>query len=159
MARTFPEYPFVPNKSSIRSDTFGQLSQPHLYDPMDVPTRTPPFPIGNEHLPRIHATQSHSSRARLLSQQDKPVTPYTSPPPFSSQQDKQSIPYPSPPPDNDVVPRREPHSNIAITGINSQFTDHQIVGQENPLASGQVFHNDTVLLVEKKRKVLIEFVS
>lgn len=161
MARTFPEYPFVPNQPSIRSDMFGQLSQPHLYDPMEGPARTPPFPIGNEHLPRIHGTQSHSSRARLSSQQDKPVTPYTSPPPFLSQQDKQSIPYPSPPRDNDVVPKREPHPNVANTGINSQFTDHQIGGQENPLAlpGGQVFHNDTVLRVEKKRKVLIEFVS
>lgn len=163
MTRTFPEYTFVPNQSSIRSDTFEQLSQPHLYDPMEGPTRTPPFPIGNEHLPRIHATQSHSSRARLSSQHDKQVNPYTSPPPLLSQQNKQLIPFPSPPRDDDVVPNREPHSNIANAGMNSQFTDHQIVGQENPLAlalpGGQVFPNDAVLRVEKKRKVLIEFVS
>ncbi|GAU23602.1 hypothetical protein TSUD_385910 [Trifolium subterraneum] len=154
MTRTFPEYPFVPNQSSIRSDTFGQLSQPHLYDPMEGPTRTPPFPIANEHLPRTHATQSHSSRARLSSQQDKHMTPYTSPPPLLSQHDKKVIPYPSPPRDNDAVPRREPHINIANIGMNSQFTDHQIVGQENSLAlpGGQVFHNDAVLRVEKKRK-------
>ncbi|KAK2393589.1 homeobox-DDT domain protein RLT1 [Trifolium repens] len=154
MARTFPEYTFVPNQSSIRSDTFGQLSQPHLYDPMEGPTRTPPFPIGHEHLPRTHATQSHSSRARLSSQQDKHVTPYTSPPPLLSQHDKKVIPYPSPPRDNDAVPKREPHINIANIGMNSQFTDHQIVGQENSIAlpGGQVIHNDAVLRVEKKRK-------
>lgn len=161
MPRTFPEYTFVPNQSSIRPDTFEQLSQPHSYDPMEGPTRTPPFPIGNEHLPRIHASQSHSSRVRLSSQQDKQVIPYTPPPPLLSQQNKQLIPFPSPPRDNDVVPKREAHSNMAITGMNSQFTDHQIVGQENPIAlpGVQVFHNDAVLRVEKKRKVLIEFVS
>lgn len=157
MARTFPEYTFVPSQSSIRSDTFGQLSQPHLYDSMEGPTRTPPFPIGNEHLPRVHASQNHSSRARLLSQQDKPVIPYTSPPHLLSQQDKQLIPYPSPPRDNDVVPKREPHTNIANTSMNTQFSDHLIVGQENSLAlglpGGQVLHNDAVLRVEKKRKV------
>lgn len=144
MARTFPEYSFLPIQSSIRSDAFGQLSQPHLYDPMEGPTRTPPFPVGNEHLPRIHATQSHSSRVRLLSQQDK-----------------QGIPYPSPPRDNDVVPKREPHTNIANTGMNTHFTDHPIVGQENPytLPGGQVSQDDGVLRMERKRKVLIGLVS
>jgi hypothetical protein len=40
--------------------------------------------------------------------------------------------------------------------MNSQFPDHQIVGQENSIAlpGGQVIHNDAVLRVEKKRKVL-----
>ncbi|CAI8591100.1 unnamed protein product [Vicia faba] len=154
MTRTFPEYTFVPNQSSIRSETFEQLSQPHLYDPLEGPTRTPSFPIGNEHLPRIHATQGHSSRTRLSSQQDKQVNPYTSPPPLLSQPNKQLIPFPSPPRDNDVVPNREPHSDIVIASMNSQFTDHQIVGQENLIAlpGVQVSHNDAVLRVEKKRK-------
>ncbi|XP_061341547.1 homeobox-DDT domain protein RLT1 isoform X2 [Gastrolobium bilobum] len=140
MARTFPEYPFLPNQSGIRSDAFGQLSQPHLHDPMEGPTRTPSFPLGIEQLPRIHATPSHSSRVRLLSQQDK-----------------QAILYPSPHRENDVSPQRESYTNIANTGMNSHFTDHPIVGQENPyvLPGGQVFHNDAVLPVlrmEKKRK-------
>ncbi|XP_027339637.1 homeobox-DDT domain protein RLT1 [Abrus precatorius] len=135
MARTFPEYPFLPNQSGIRPDVFGQLSQAHLHDPVEGPARTP-FPLGNEQLPRIHATPSHSSRVRLLSQQDK-----------------QGIPYPSPPRDNDVAPQREAHTNITSTGMNSHFTDHPI-GQENQYAlpGGQVFHNDAILRMERKRK-------
>lgn len=136
IARTFHEYPFLPNQSGIRSDVFGQLNLPHLHDSMEGPTRTP-FPLGNEPQPRIHAPQSHSSRVRL-----------------SSQQDKQVIPYPSPPRDNDVAPKREPHTNITNTGMNSHFTDHPIVGQESPYALpvGQVSHNDAVLRMERKRK-------
>lgn len=140
MARTFPEYPFLPNQPGIKSEAFGQLSQPHLHDPMEGPARTPPFPLGNEQLPRIHATQSHSSRVRHLSQQDRHV-----------------IPYSSPPRDNDVPPRRKSYTNIADAALNFHFTDHPIVGQDNPhfLPAGQVSHNDTVLRMEKKRKVLI----
>lgn len=142
MARTLPEYPFLPNQPGIRSDAFGQLNPPHLHDAMEGPTRTP-FPIGNEQLPKIHASQSHSARVRI-----------------SSQQDKQGIPYPSPPRVVDVAPQREAYTNIANAGMNSHFTDHPIVGQENPygLPGGQVFHNDTVVRMERKRKVLIDFV-
>ncbi|KAL2588959.1 hypothetical protein AAZV13_13G202000 [Glycine max] len=137
IARTFHEYPFLPNQSGIRSDVYGQLNLPHLHDPMDGPTRTP-FPLGNEQQPRVHAPQSHSSHVRLLSQQ----------------QDKLVITYPSPPRDNDVAPKREPHTNITSTGMNSHLTDHPIVGQDNPyaLAGGQVSHNDAVLRMERKRK-------
>ncbi|KAK7327836.1 hypothetical protein VNO77_21929 [Canavalia gladiata] len=137
MARTFPEYPFLPEQSGIRPYVFGQLSQPHhLHDPAEGPTRTP-FPLGNEQLPRIHATTSHSSRVRLLSQQPK-----------------QEISYPSPPRDNDVALQREPHTNITNNGMNSHFTDHPTVGQENPYAlpGGQVLHNDAILRMERKRK-------
>lgn len=142
IARTFHEYPFLPSQSGIRADVFGQLNLPHLHEPMEGPARTP-FPLGNEQ-PRIHAPQSHSSRVRLLSQP----------------QDKQVIPYPSPPRENDVVPKREPHINITNTGMNSHYTtDHPIVGQEIPYAlpGGQVSHNDAVLRMERKRKVLLEF--
>nr|KYP51863.1 hypothetical protein KK1_026219 [Cajanus cajan] len=136
MARTFHEYPFLPNQSGIRSDVFGQLNLPHLHDPIEAPSRTP-FPLGNEQQPRIHAPQGHSSRVRLLSQQEKQV-----------------IPYPSPPRDNDGEPKREPHTNITNTGMNSHFSDHPIIGQENSYAlpGGQVNHNDAILRMERKRK-------
>ncbi|CAJ1961770.1 unnamed protein product [Sphenostylis stenocarpa] len=137
ITRTFHEYPFLPNQSGIRSDVFGQLNLPHLHEPMEGPARTP-FPLGNEQQPRIHTPQSHSSRVRLLSQP----------------QDKQVIPYPSPPRENDVVPKREPNTNITNAVMNSHYTDHPIVGQEIPYAlpSGQVSHNDAVLRMERKRK-------
>lgn len=159
VARTFPEYPF-PNQSGIRSDPFGHLSQPHLYDPMEGHSRAPPFPHGNEHVPKIHATQTHSSRVRLLSHQDKQVIPCSSPPVLMSHQDKQVVPYTSPR-ENDVVLQRESQTNIANTGMNSHFSDHPIVGQENPYAlpGGQVLHNDAAVRVEKKRKVLFELAS
>jgi len=145
ITRTFHEYPFLPSQSGIRSDVFGQINLPHLHEPMEGPARTP-FPLGNEQQPRIHAPQSHSSRVRVLSQP----------------QDKQVIPYPSPPQENDIVPKREPHINTTNTVMNSHYTtDHPIVGQEIPYAlpGGQVSHNDAVLRMERKRKVLIEFVN
>ncbi|KAL1335880.1 hypothetical protein HN51_030325 [Arachis hypogaea] len=136
MARTLPEYPFLPNQPGIRSDAFGQLNPPHLHDPTDGPSRTS-FPI-NEQLHKIHATQSHSARVRV-----------------SSQQDKQVIPYPSPPREVDVAQPRESYANIANAGIDSHFADHPIAGQENPYAlpSGQVLQNDMTIRIEKKRKI------
>ncbi|XP_061344571.1 homeobox-DDT domain protein RLT1-like isoform X3 [Gastrolobium bilobum] len=131
LARTFHEYQFLPNQSGIRTDAFGQFSQPHLHDPMEGPARNPPFVLGNEQPPRIHATKGHSSR---------------------SQQDKQGIPYQSPPGDKDDAPQTELYTNIANIGMNSHFTDHQIVGPESPsaLPSGQVLPNN--MRIEKKRK-------
>ncbi|KAE9591707.1 hypothetical protein Lal_00039042 [Lupinus albus] len=129
--RTFPEYlPFLPNQPGIKADAFGQLDPPHLHVPMEGPTRTPPFHMGNEQLPRIHAAHSHSSRVR------QPST------------------YLSPPLHNDVASRIEPYTNIADAGMNTHFADHPIVGQDNSYAlpGGQVSHNDTTLRMEKKRK-------
>lgn len=137
MARAFHEYPFLPNHSSIRSDAYGQLTQSHLHDPMDGPTRAPSFVVKNEQLPRVHSAQGHSSRVRL-----------------SSQQEKQGLSYPSPPRDDDGAPQRESYTNINI-GMNSHFTDHPIVGPENPYAMPgvQVFHGDSILRMDRKRKV------
>ncbi|KAK7319734.1 hypothetical protein RJT34_04459 [Clitoria ternatea] len=136
MARTSHGHQLLPNQSGIRSDAFEQqLSKSHLRDPMEGPTRNPPFSHGKEQLSRTHATQGHSSRVRILSQQDK-----------------QMIPYQSPSRDDDVGPQRELYTNIANDEMNSQFTDHQAVGPENPYEpSGQVSHNNP-LQIERKRK-------
>ncbi|KAL2627394.1 hypothetical protein AAZV13_07G170700 [Glycine max] len=136
LARTFRDNQFLPNKSGIRSDASGQFSQSHLHDPIEGFVRNPPFAHGNEHLPRIHATKGHSSRVRLLSQQDK-----------------QLIPYQSPSRDDDAAPQRELYPNIANAGKNSHSTGHQIVGPENlhALPSVQVLHNNATW-IEKKRK-------
>ncbi|KAE9599267.1 putative transcription factor & chromatin remodeling DDT family [Lupinus albus] len=134
IVRTFPEYPlFLPNQPGIRVDAFGQLGPPHLHDPMEGPTRTPPFPLGNEQIPRNQATQSHYSRV--------------------CQPDKHGVPYSSPPLDNDVASRREFYTNIADAGTSSHFSDHPVVGQDNShsLPGGQVSHNDTVLQMENKK--------
>ncbi|KAK7362794.1 hypothetical protein VNO77_04916 [Canavalia gladiata] len=131
MARTFHEYQFLPNKSGNRSDSFGLLAQSHLHDPMEGSARNPSFAHdGKEQLPIIHTTQGHSSRVRLLSQQDK-----------------QGIPHQSPQ-DDDAAPQRELYTNIANVGMNSQG-----VGPENPyvLPSGQVLH-DNAMRIERKRK-------
>ncbi|KAK7246453.1 hypothetical protein RIF29_41321 [Crotalaria pallida] len=138
IVRTFPEYPsFLPNQTGIRPEAFGQAGPSRLHDPVDGSTRTPPFPLGNEQIPRIHASQSHSSRVRVMSQPDK-----------------HGVPYPSPHQENDVASRRESYTNLADAGMNSHITNHPIVGQDNPysLPSGQVFHNDAALRMEKKRK-------
>ncbi|KAL2321127.1 hypothetical protein Fmac_030096 [Flemingia macrophylla] len=136
IARTSHDHQFLPIQSGIMSDSFGQFSQSHLHDPMEAPSRNPPFVPGNEQLPRIHATQGHSSRARLLSQQDK-----------------QLIPYQSPSQDNDVASQREMYPNKATVGMKSHSTDRQIVVPENlnALPSGQVMHNKA-MRIEKKRK-------
>ncbi|XP_054800756.1 homeobox-DDT domain protein RLT1 isoform X3 [Prosopis cineraria] len=136
MTRAFHEYPFLPNHSSIRSDAYGQLAQSHLHDSMDGPARTPSFVVKNEPVPRIHAAQGHSSRVRL-----------------SSLQDKQGLPYPSPTHDDDGPSQRESYANLNI-GMNAHFTDHPIVGPENPYAvvGGQIFHSDAILRLDRKRK-------
>ena len=128
MGRAYHEYLFLQNQSGIRSDAYGQLSQPHLHDPMmDGPARTPSFVLGNEQLPRIHAAQAHASRVRL------------------SSQEKQGMPYPS--------PRDDDGPNFGMSS--HHFNDHPISGPENPYApsTGQVFQNDAVLRMERKRKV------
>ncbi|KAK7400624.1 hypothetical protein VNO78_11847 [Psophocarpus tetragonolobus] len=136
MARTLRDHQYLPSKSGIRSDAFGQFSQSHLHDSMEGPVRNPSFSHGSEQLPRIHATQGHSSRVRHLSHHDK-----------------QLIPYQSPSRDNDVAPQRELYPNTANVETNSHLTDHQIVGPENLYAppSGQVLHNNA-MRIEKKRK-------
>nr|KYP42015.1 Homeobox protein EgHBX4 [Cajanus cajan] len=136
MARTSRDHQFLPKQSSIRSDAFGHCNQSHLHDPMEGSTRNPPFVHGNEHIPKFHATQGHSSRARLLSQQDK-----------------QLIPHQSPSQDNDVAAQREMYQNRANVGMHSHFTNRQIVEPENlnALPSGQVLHN-SAMRIEKKRK-------
>ncbi|KAL5096749.1 hypothetical protein RYX36_001076 [Vicia faba] len=113
MTRTFPEHTFVPNPPSIRSDTFEQLSQPHLYDPMEGPTKTPPFLIGNDHLPRIHNTRSHSSRARHSSHASSRAR-------HSSQQDKQVNPY------NDAVLRVEKKRKSDDTRVVKEVEAYEI---------------------------------
>ncbi|KAE9594966.1 hypothetical protein Lal_00041140 [Lupinus albus] len=132
IARTFPEYPsFLPKQPGIRADAFGQFGPTHLHDPMEGPTRTP-LPLENELLPRIHSTQSHSSR---VCQPDKHVIPYISPL------------------DNDVAFRRESYTNIADAGTSTHFSEHPLAGQDNyyALPGGQVLHNDAVLQMEKKK--------
>lgn len=139
MARTFHEYQFLSNQSGIRSDAFGQFNQSHLHDPMEVPARTSPFVLGHERLPRVHATQGHSSRVCLLSQQDK-----------------EGSPYQSPPRDDDVSPQRELYTNTANVGMQSHFTDYQTVGPENPHAL--VLHNNA-MQIDKKRKVSLSYLQ
>ncbi|KAI4296809.1 hypothetical protein L6164_036732 [Bauhinia variegata] len=137
-SRAFHEYQFLPNQSSARSDAYGQLTRPHVRDPiMDGPARTPSFALGNEQIPRNHVTQGHSSRAHLLASQDR-----------------QGIPYPSPPRDDDGGSQRDSYINGGNIGGNPHYTDHPNVGIENPyaLSTGQVFHNDTMLRMERKRK-------
>lgn len=89
----------------------------------------------NDHVPRAHGGQGHASRARLLSQQDK-----------------QGVAFPLPPGGDDCVPQRDSVTNIRM---NSQFSDHPFVGPDNPyvLSDGQIVANDTILRMERKRKV------
>ncbi|XP_019416978.1 PREDICTED: homeobox-DDT domain protein RLT1-like isoform X1 [Lupinus angustifolius] len=121
------------NKFGIRPDVFGQYAQPHLHDSMEGPARNPSFAHGDEHVPRSHATRG--SRVRLPSKQDKQV-----------------ITHPSPQ-DNVVAPQRESYTSMANSGFNSHYTDHQIIGPENPYASldGQIVH-DNEMQIEKNQK-------
>ncbi|XP_027345471.1 homeobox-DDT domain protein RLT1-like isoform X1 [Abrus precatorius] len=131
MARTFCEYQFQPNQSGIRSEGFGQSSRSHLHDPMEGPARDPPLLLGNEQLSIIHATEGHSSRVHLLSQEDK-----------------HGVPDQSHSQDDDDAPQRELYTNKANVRMNSQ-----IVGPENPnaLPNGQALNNNAVQ-IERKRK-------
>lgn len=97
------------------------------------PTRTPSFVCGNEQMPRIYAAQAHASRVHL------------------SSQDKLGTSYPSPLQDDDGASQRDFFTSIPDIGMGSHFIDQP----ENPYASstGQIFHNDAVLRMERKRKV------
>jgi hypothetical protein len=136
-ARVLHEYPFLPDQPGIRSDAFGQVAQSHFHDSMaDGPTaRTSSFVLGNEQLPRVHGVQGHISRVRLLSQQDR-----------------QGHALSSPPRDDDRVPERDSLTNVRI---NSQFSDHPIVGPEDSYVAsdGQIFQNDAIVCIYIKLMV------
>ncbi|KAF3451430.1 hypothetical protein FNV43_RR07525 [Rhamnella rubrinervis] len=124
--RVLHKYPFLQEKSSIRSDTYGQA--------IDGPTARTSFSLMNEHLPRAHGGHGHASRVRLLSQQEK-----------------QGVAYPSPPGEDDCMPQRDSVTNIRV---NSQFSDHPFIAPDNPYVfpDGQILANDTMLRMERKRK-------
>ena len=96
---------------------------------LDGPT-TRIFQVGNEQLPRVHGTQGHASRVRVLSQQDKQGVAFSSPP----------------------LDAKDPFTTIRAS---PQVSEHPIISPENPymLSDGKVFSNDTLLRMEKKRKV------
>lgn len=131
------EYPFLQEKSAIRSDTFGQVVQSHGHDSMvDGPTaRNSSFVLGTEQLPRVHSVQGHVSRVRLLSQQDR-----------------QGLALSSPPKEDDHVPERDSFTNVRM---NSQFSDHPTIGPEDSyvVSDGQILHSDAIFRKERKRKV------
>ncbi|KAF5474449.1 hypothetical protein F2P56_006347 [Juglans regia] len=134
--RVLREYPFLQDQSGIRSDAFGQVAQSHFHEPMvDGPTARPSsLVLGNELLPRVHGVQGHGSRVRLLSQQDR-----------------QGLALSSPPRDDDRVPERDSLTNVRT---NAQFSDHLVVGPDDPfvLSDGKSFHNDAIIRKERKRK-------
>ncbi|XP_023003779.1 homeobox-DDT domain protein RLT1-like isoform X1 [Cucurbita maxima] len=123
-ARAFPEYPFMPDQSRIRADAYGPVAQSHYPDSLvEVSAaRNPSFLLGREQLNRSHNYHGQVSRVRLLSQQEQ-----------------QGIAVPSPADDNTFVPAsiRNP-----------------IVVQEDSymLPDGQVFPNDVIIRMERKRK-------
>lgn len=138
--RAFPEYPFMPDQSNIRADAYGPVAQSHYPDSLvEVSaSRTQSFMLGHEQLNRSHNYHGQVSRVRLLSQQEK-----------------QGVAVPSPAEDNAFVPARDSFASIRM---NSQFTDHPIVGQDNSyvLPDGHVFPNDVIIRMERKRKVFLK---
>lgn len=129
----------MPDQSNIRADAYGAVAQSHYPDSLvEVSAaRTPSFLLGHEQLNRSHNYHGQVSRVRLLSQQEK-----------------QGGAIPSPAEDNAFVTPRDSFPSIRM---NSQFTDHPIVGQENPYVSpdGHVCPNDVIIRMERKRKVFL----
>lgn len=113
---------------------YGQVAQSHIHNSaLDGPTaRSSTFVVGNEQLPR---SQGHVSRVRL-----------------SSGQDKQAVTFPSPSVDDASLPQKDSFTTVRV---NPQISEHPIISPENPymLPDGQIFANDTVLRMERKRKV------
>lgn len=111
---------------------YGHIAPSHIHNSaLDGPTaRSSSFAVGNEQLPRIHGNQGHASRVRL------------------SQQDKQGVSFPLPPVDDNCLPQKDPFTN---TKVNSQISEHPIISLE--MSDGQILANDTVLRLERKRKV------
>lgn len=138
-ARGFPEYPFMPDQANIRADAYGPVSQLHYPDSLGEVSaaRTPSFVHGHEQLNRSHNYHSQVSRVRHMSQQEK-----------------QGVAISSPAEENVFPPPRDSYPSIRM---NSQFTEHTIVGQENSyvLPDGHAFPNDVMIRMERKRKVFL----
>lgn len=138
--RAFPEYSFLPDQSNLRADAYGPVAQSHYPDSLvEVSAgRTPSFLLGHEQLNRSHNYHGQVSRVRLLPQQEK-----------------QGVTIPPPAEDSAFVPARDSFASIRM---NSQFTDHSIVGPENQyvLPDGHAFPNDVIIRMERKRKVLLK---
>lgn len=85
---------------------------------------------------RVHGVHGHGhvSRVRLLSQQER-----------------QAVAFPSPG-DDGCVPQRDSFTNVRV---NTQFSDPPTVAPENSnvLSDGQI--NDSMLRMERKRKVYL----
>ncbi|KAL4289870.1 hypothetical protein GQ457_14G009610 [Hibiscus cannabinus] len=135
-ARAFHEYQFLPEHSSLRSDTYGQVTQSLFHEsPVDgARVRTASFVHGEESSSRVHGIQGHGSRVRVLPQQDK-----TGIIPSSSQVVE------------DPIAERESFSNGRIT---AQSSSHLVLGSEDSymLSAGQTLNNDADLCNDRKRK-------
>ena len=123
-ARAFPEYPFMPDQSRIRADAYGPVAQSHYPDSLvEVSAARTPFLLGREQLNRSHNYHGQVSRVRLLSQQEQ-----------------QGVAVPSPADDNTFVP--------------ASIRNPMVVQEDSyMLPDGQVFPNDVIIRMERKRKV------
>ena len=129
--RAMLEYPFLQEAPSARSNAYGLVSQSHHSPALDGPT-TRILAMGSEQLPR---TQSHSARVRV------------------SQPEKQGVAFSALPLDANSVPQKD-HSFVNVRA-SPQISEHPIISPENSymVAEGQVYSNDTLLRMERKRKV------
>ncbi|XP_050214645.1 homeobox-DDT domain protein RLT1 [Mercurialis annua] len=133
--RVLHDYQFLPEQSSIRSDAYGEAAQsPYLDSLVDNLRGRPLFVPGDESLSRVHGAQGQTSRARLFSQSDK----------------KRHV-FSSPYEDDDYLLQRDSFTNKRI---NSQTCSQPVMGSENPdsFSNDQVFHTETDVRMEKKRK-------
>ncbi|XVE88104.1 hypothetical protein DITRI_Ditri19aG0041600 [Diplodiscus trichospermus] len=135
-ARAFHEYQFLPEHSSLRSDAYGQVTQSHFHDsPVDAArARATSLVHGEEQLSRVHGTQGHGSRVRVLPQQEK-----TGIIPSSSQVA------------DDSLAERESFTN----GRNVQSIGHPLLGSEDSymLSAVQTSNHDADLRNDRKRKI------
>ncbi|CAI0408031.1 unnamed protein product [Linum tenue] len=138
-ARALHEYQFLPDQSSIRPDTYGQVAQ-HSYHDVPADTlrgRTSPFVRGDEHLPRIHDVHTPVSRVRLLSPQENkghlPSTHW----------------------DDDYLLRSEPFPNHRIK---AESSSHHMAAPESThmFHDANVFQSEADMRTEKKRKIKSE---
>ncbi|XP_065878356.1 homeobox-DDT domain protein RLT1 isoform X2 [Euphorbia lathyris] len=130
--RSFHEYQFLQDQSSIRSDSFNQALQSPYPDPsVDSLRGRPSYVHEDEILARVHGAQGQTSRVRVMPRGHN---------------------FSSPHKDDDYHLHHDSYKN---NRIHAESTSHPIVGSQNPdiFPDAQIFHADPDVRMEKKCKI------
>lgn len=137
--RPVHEYQFLPEKPTVRAETYERVVPPYQHGSDSISTRIsagPSFLHANEPMPSGYGLQSRV-----------PVLSLLTPP------GKQGPLLPSTPGEYDLDPSKTSSTNLEIE---NRLGAHSVSALDNPLVSSdrRVIHNEELLRAERKRKVI-----